>query len=673
MNSENQSNPGSVFGQDISAAAFKSYLVYLFLLGLIIRAAFLVAHAQTPSYGVLTLDQKYYYSVARMLLAGEDIHRLQGFKPLLYPMFLAVMDKLGGARGIDLAMAAQHLFGVLTGVLVACLGARLCRHRLSGLAGGVLYMLAPVPLCFEGEFLSESSYTFLICLGLLLLLHAAGASGWKAGLLWLAGGAFTVFAAQIRPNILVFMTVYPFYAAWRWWRARHGAALLPLLGLLGGVAMGIPWGFVNRMQSGYFQVIPSAGGINLYLGNARTADGMMPQLPRPVNYNEYREDPVDVWAHEEYAKAMRAGGRAPDPSHGAVSRYWTRRTIDEIRAAPAAWLRLMGRKCWLMLWNAEVPTMKSFAFFQMEYPWLRLLPVRWVVLLMLVPSGIWAAAKSGQRDALFILLFFTATQFAVNLAFFICDRYRYPDWSGLAVFAGGGVLALVESPRGRQWRRAVCMAAVMALMAAISLPNWYGAKLPSLALDYRLRSIAWYEKGHFPEALSDADRSIALEPREVTALHQRGNILLALNRLPEAREDYERTLQLSADDAGVWNNYGVALDGLNLTNEALHAFQRATECHPPSSSAFLGLAFEQIRFGRLAAAAGVLDQFEKQEPGPNAIVLALRSFLAREHGDAARANDLEQQARAVDPKDAAWALERATALGHGTAAHSSAK
>ena len=101
---------------------------------------------------------------------------------------------------------------------------------------------------------------------------------------------------------------------------------------------------------------------------------------------------------------MRAQGRQPDSDPMAISRYWTRRTLDEIRAAPASWLRLMAKKCWLTFWNAEVPNNKSFAFLQEEFVWLRVLPVRWVVLLMLAPAGIWAAARSGNRDALFILL-----------------------------------------------------------------------------------------------------------------------------------------------------------------------------------------------------------------------------------------------------------------------------
>jgi tetratricopeptide (TPR) repeat protein len=536
------------------------------------------------------------------------------------------------------------------------------------LAGGVLYLLAPVPLYFEGELLIESSYIFLICLGLLLLLYTAGVAGRRSGWLWLVCGAWTVLTAQARANILVFMGVYPLLAGWRWWRSRQGAALLPLLGLLGGVLMGLPWGFINKLQSDHFQVIPSAGGVNLYLGNKRAADGMTAEVSRRVNYGERYEDSVEIWAREEYASAMRAQGRQPDDTNPmAISHYWAARAIGEIKAAPAAWLRLMAKKCWLMLWNAEVPNNKSFAFLQTEYFWLRLLPVRWAVLLMLAPAGIWAAAKWGNREALFILLVYVGLYSAANVAFFICDRYRYPVWPVMASMAGGGLLAFIETIRRRRWSGALGLAAGMVLMASLSLPNWFGAKLPSFARDYLFRSIAWYEKGHFPEALSDIDRSVALDPEDVTALHQRGNVLLALNRFEEARQEFERTLKINSEDAGVWNNYGVALDDLGRTNEALQAYRRATECHPPSKSAFLGMAFEQIRAGRLDEAGAILDQFDKLEPAPSAMALAIRSVLARRRGRAAEADALERQARALDPPAAAWAIDHANNTGQGPA------
>jgi tetratricopeptide (TPR) repeat protein len=649
----------SAFGKDISAEAFKHGLLCLFLLGLIVRTCFLIEHARSPSFAVLTLDQKYYDEAARILLTGGDLHQLHGLRPLLYPMFLAALYKLGGGYGIELAVVAQHLLGVLTGVLAALLGARLFRHRLCGLAGGVLFLLAPVPLCFEGELLIEPGYIFLICLGLLLHLRAAGVAGGKGGWLWLVGGALMMLAAQARPNILVFLAVYPLLAAWHWWRARQPAALWPLVALLGAAGMGLPWGFVNKMQSGHFQIIPSNGGANLYLGNKRTADGMAPEQERRATYGERYEDSEEIWAREEYEAGRRAQGRQPQADSMAVSKYWTGRAIAEIKAAPSAWLRLMAKKCWLMLWHAEVPNNKAFAFLQTEFFSLRVLPVRWVVLLMLAPAGIWAAARWGNRDALFILLVYVLLYSVGNVPFFICDRYRYPVWPVMAAIAGGGVLVLVETLRRRRWRGALGLAAGMALMAALSLPNWFGARLPSFARDYLFRSIAWYEKGRFPEALQDIDRSVALDAGDVTALHHRGNVLLALHRLEEARQEFERTLKINAEDAGVWNNYGVALEGLGRTNEALAAYGRATECHPPSKSAFLGIAFAQLHAGRLDEAAAILNQLDKLEPGPNAMALAVRSALAQRRGQPAEAAALERQARALDPAAAAWALDHA--------------
>jgi tetratricopeptide (TPR) repeat protein len=386
---------------------------------------------------------------------------------------------------------------------------------------------------------------------------------------------------------------------------------------------------------------------------------MAPEQERRITYGARYQDSVETWAREEYAAAMRAQGREPDSDPMAISRYWTRRTLDEIGAAPASWLRLMAKKCWLTFWNAEVPNNKSFAFLQEEFVWLRVLPVRWVVLLMLAPAGIWAAARSGNRDALFILLAYAFLYSAANVVFFVCDRYRYPVWPVMAAIGGGGLAAGIEMVRRRNPRGTACLVAGMVLMAALSLHNWFGAKLPSFARDFLFRSMAWYEKGHFQEALSDIDRSLELDPGDATALDHRGNVLAALNRLEEAREAYGAALIRSPDEAGIWNNLGAALAALGRPGEALPAFRKATECEPPSTKAFLGIAFLQIHSGRLDEAVATLDRLDRVERRADAAALATRSVLARLRGDAIRADALEQQARRLDADATAWAIERA--------------
>jgi tetratricopeptide (TPR) repeat protein len=664
----------SIFGQDISIAGFNRALVLLSLLGVIVRIGFYVEHASTPSFGVPTLDQKYYDTVAKMLLAGEDLHELHAFRPLLYPMFLACCYQVGGHWGVDLALLVQHLLGVATGILVALLGARLFRHRLAGVVGGALFLLAPLPLCFEGELLIEPTYTFLICLGLLLHLHTVTRRGWRGALLWLLCGGMTVLASQGRANILVFLAVYPLFAAWRWWHTRESAALVPLLGLVGALAMMIPWGIINLRQADRFHLVTNAGGVNFYFGNRRGANGMfghdvataLSELSRTnkitatATANERYEDLVEVWAREEYSAAMRAQNRVPESDPKAISRYWTQRTAAEIKADPAAWLQLVAKKCWLTLWNQEVPNNKDFAFLQQEYFWLRVLPVRWVVLLMLAPAGLWAAARFKNRDNLFLLLVYAGLYSAGNVAFFICDRYRYPVWPVLAVLAGGGLLTGLEMIRQRRWHGLLCVLAGAALMAGISLPNWFGVKLPNFSQDLYFRSSAWYEKGRFTEALKDINASVELDPYNVGAQQHRGNVLFALNRLEEAAQAYEQTLKLIPGDSGVWNNLGATLEALGDLETALRAYRRATECQPPIPLAFLGIAFIQVRTGQLENASATLDQLEKLQRTPRTATLAARSIIARRRGDARHADALEQQASQLDPAAAAWAIERAT-------------
>lgn len=664
----------SPFGKDLSATAFIRALVLLSLLGLVVRIGFYVEHANSPSFGVPTLDEKYYDTVARMLLTGANLHELHAFRPLLYPMFLAFFYKLGGNWGLDLAVLAQHLLGIATGVLVALLGARLFRHRLAGLAGGVLFLLAPLPLCFEGDLLIESSYTFLIFLALLLHFYTATLRGWRSALFWLVGGSLIALASQARANILVFLAVYPLFAAWRWWHTRERSALLPLLGLAGALAMMIVWGFVNLQQADRFHLMTNAGGVNFYFGNRRGANGMFGhdvitalselsqsnKVAATTAANEHYEDLVEVWAREEYAAAMRAQHRPVERDSKAVSRYWTQRTLDEIKADPAAWARLLAKKCWLMLWNTEVPNNKNFAFLQEEFLWLRLLPVRWVVLLMLAPAGLWAATRFKNRDDLFILLVYIGFYSAGNVAFFICDRYRYPIWPAMAVLAGGGLLAGLDMLRRRQWRKLLSFLACAALMAAISLPNWFGAKLPNFSQDLYFRSSAWYKKGRFAEALKDINRSVELDPYNAAALEHRGNVLFALNRLKEASRAYEQALKLIPGDSGAWNNLGATLEAQGDMEAALRAYHRATQCNPPSPSAYLGIAFIQIRAGRLEEATSTLAQLSKLQGPPRAATFAAWSVIERRRGNIGHADALEQQARQLDAAAAAWAIERAT-------------
>ncbi len=647
------------FRHDISWKAFRRCLLGMCLLGLIIRTAFCIEHAHDPSFGYPTLDQRYYDMVARMLLNGKDLHELHGFRPLLYPIFLAGIYNLGGAWGVELAIFIQHFMGVATGLLVVLLGLQLTGHRLGACLGGMLYLLAPIPLYFEGELLIASSYTFLIVLALPVHLWAATCRRpLRAALLWFLGGCMIGLAAQARANIVIFLAIYPVHTLWKICRTRHlSSGLLPLLGIAGTLAMALPWASFNMCQSDHFHLLPNQGGVVLYVGNKRNADGIIPRQDVPVVYGANYQDSIELWARLEYEAAMRRKGLTPDTDPMAVSSYWTARALDEIEAAPAAWVRLMLKKCWLALWNEEVPNNKSFAFLRERSIWLRVLPVRWVVLLVLTPLGIWAC-RNRNPDALGILVLYGFFYMGANIVFLICDRYRYPVYPAMAALAGHGAVYLAHVLATRRYREALILILIVAALACISLCNLFGASLPSYSRDYLFRSLACADRGLFDEALDDIDSSLALDPLDFNAHHHRGDILLQLDRREEALSAYSHALKLSPSNAHIWNNLGVALDRMQRQGEAEQAFRKAMACEPSSRNAFLSLTMLMIRTARHEQAVQVLRQCNSRFPEPDHVTLILESVLARHYGHTARADALEHTARSIDCDAVNWVLEQ---------------
>jgi tetratricopeptide (TPR) repeat protein len=200
--------------------------------------------------------------------------------------------------------------------------------------------------------------------------------------------------------------------------------------------------------------------------------------------------------------------------------------------------------------------------------------------------------------------------------------------------------------------------AVMAVLAALSLHNWFHARLPTFARDYFFKSLAEFDKGHFEPALADIDRSVSLDPTDVNAAVHQGNVLFALGRLDEARNAYERATKINPNEPSAWTNLGNVLDAQGKTDEALQAFSNAMHCTPPSRNAFLGTAYIQIRRGQLDAATKTLDELQAVTGGQNVLALAARSVIERRRGNIQAAGELEQQVNRLDSSAISWVLKQ---------------
>lgn len=660
-------------------------LLWVGVAAVIVRFVYFAEHATSPFFHVAILDEKFYDALGWALAEGDDPSRLNpGFRPWLYPLFLAGWFRLGGDWGYVVALGAQHLLGVVTAVLVADLGVRLFRRPAAGALAGALYVLAGPPLFFEGELLITGLFTFLVTAQLWILSHspitrAYASASWPSGQTaepaaraygpappshgrmrfahpplaryaatwWLTAGAWTALAAQARPNMLLFLAAYP-AAALFFHRGRSAKRWLPAVAALtGAFAVLASFAFLNQRLTGRFQLTGGSGGVNFYLGNKLGADGMIPRQDRRVTYGDEYRDSVQVFAEELYREEVDSPGSAAPEE---VSRYWLGRTFEDITADPARWLALIGRKALFLAWNHEIPNNKSYDFIRRhESKLLFYLPVRWWLLFSFSLLGLFYAWTHGRRRLLFWIAAFLALHGASVILFFVNSRYRIPMWPMMAVLAAGGLLSLVETLRRRSLPDSAVALATVAGLAVVSGVNWLRVEPPSFARDYFFRSLASMEKGHLEEARADARASVAIDAVAPAARFHLGNVELALGDDDLAYRHFLVASYLSPGEPRIFNNLGVIIERRNRPGLAYRNYLRALEVAGDYAPALVNAALLELRAGLFRRAEQKIARAE-QLGLESVLLVCARAFLERERGNLKAAEELLEQARRADPE-----------------------
>src|SRR5262249_7369985 len=160
-------------------------------------------------------------------------------------------------------------------------------------------------------------------------------------------------------------------------------------------------------------------------------------------------------------------------SPGEVSRFWTNRSLDYIRADPGAWLTLMARKAALTFSAAEVSDTECQDVYA-EWSWLlRILrPFDFGLLLGMAVLGAVLTVSSWRR--LWLLYAIGATYAVSVVLFFVLSRYRFPLVPVLMILAAGGLAELIELARrgrGINLRTAVAVAACAVAVLIAHLPS----------------------------------------------------------------------------------------------------------------------------------------------------------------------------------------------------------
>ncbi|MDZ8119380.1 tetratricopeptide repeat protein [Pontiella agarivorans] len=606
-------------------------LFYLALSALIVRALYFFQELASPFFLRPLLDQHYYDLCARQL-AGGGGDLIDGFRPLLYPLFLSGFYRIAPDSGILLSVMAQMALGVGITVLVAALSMRIFSNRTAGILAGLFFCLSAPPLYFEGQLLITTLFSFLLLvLSYVVCLAMNTKPIAKSAALWLAAGILLGLSAQARPNALPLILFFPMLGIFRWLQLRTHSrppttrllSLLPLLALPGLLLIQILFGMINAQYSGKFSLMTQAGGINFYLGNSKNADGMIPRQDRYVVYEGEYRDPIQVMAEEGYREAT---GETGTLSQEKVSNHWKTKTIEEIKADPARWIGLMAKKTWLMFWNHEVPNNRSFEFAATEdSTLLKWLPVRWWLLLSLFPWGIAALIKQRQHEQILWIGSFLVLLSGTIILFFVNSRFRIPLWPGMAIVAGGGALYFWESIKEKSIPLTPVLFSIILL--PLSLINWFNIPADPIEHDLSMRSSAYYDRGQYEQALADINRCLERVDNNPGYYFRQANILLAMEQNGAAIQSYLKAIKLNNTDPIFHNNLGIAFENSGQFEHAETAYNKALSLRPNHTAARTNLMLLYIRTDNLGKAKIILRQL-LSENGRNPTLLCAHAIIA---------------------------------------------
>ena len=444
-------------------------LVGLLALAAVVRAMFLF---RAPVF--LRHDSVTYFQT------GYELARGQGFdlpmrRTPLYPLFIAGVIWTLGEDFVGLAFV-QHLLGLVT-VAVAYLLGRALFGRPAGFFAALATALSAPLLIYEHYILSEPLFTPLLGIGLLLIVCALqGDRAW----LYFAGAAVLAVAALSRPIAQALLPVVPLAILVQ--KGGLRPSLKPSLLVLAGFALVLlPWTARSALATGR---VGSAGALGQTLIDRVTRHDESLALPHPDSSSRHT-DPTAIAVRR---LILTQGARDARPSainhrirsqfglseaeanaamlHVALEvigsqpeRYFwgslakfRRILVGEDERLRAHWAtRKDGelRDTWTAepsiahLWSPpspleerESPTAEALTRIFQPYRWLGPLAV-------LILLGVVLGLVRGPRGPT-VLLLLTIVALVLPSAALVgqVPRYRYPADPLLAVFAGGGLVAL---------------------------------------------------------------------------------------------------------------------------------------------------------------------------------------------------------------------------------------
>jgi len=425
---------------------FGRALAILSAAGLAARVAFLLFEPATSPVA----DERTWIDWARNLasskVAFSPFRTRLVFYPPLYHYFIAVLEAAVGS--LTAVKWAQVLVGSLLVPAVGRVGRAAFGPR-AGLTAAAIAAFYPDLVWFSTHFWSETLFLTLLWWAFERLLatgesrelaSAPGEPGSRHMGAALAAGLMWGLAILTRETIL-YLT--PLAALWLLVRGGRGSRARAALFLLTATLVVAPWTWRNWVVYRSFIPVSTAGGLNVFQGNAR--------LTRQQVYNRYRAVQGRL---EQYRYAQRMGLRA-------------------ILERQPTWFLEKLRDEMPRLWEADslaLVHIKRGAYGNVGTGWAVAAAVAVVVpyLAALALFVVALAAFPATRPRVALIVFLLGYT-AIHMATHGFARYRLPVMPVFFVLAGAAWTALRERALPRVSHRSAALAAALALVFAASL------------------------------------------------------------------------------------------------------------------------------------------------------------------------------------------------------------
>jgi tetratricopeptide (TPR) repeat protein len=551
-------------------------LFLIFVLALVIRLVFAEQWAHLPFGWIPYLDAHSYDQWARAIAAGEWTRATAFYQSPLYPYFLAFIYKLFGTSAF-LISSVQAVLDSCTCVFLSVFAGQAFGRR-AGVFTGILAAAYGPMIFYSAPLMKETIGLF--CLAGFLLIWQRGRTQWAAGIL-------LGLAILVRTNLIFVLALIFLRSLW-----RRPVAWQVVLGV---VLVLLPVTVHNRVQSGDWILVNSAGGFNFYIGHWREATGGNSYPP------EVSTDP-DKEEADTYRLAAEALNHTPSP--GEVSDYWQRQAWDAISENPLNELALLWNKFVLYWNNYEPPDNYDQSFIAREFSTVLAWP--WLGFGALCALAALAVGVVGTSE----LWLMSAVYFGSVILFYVTDRYRLPAVIFLLPLAGIGMSATWTRWRQKQWPK---IFGALALAAVVVVICFHPVLNPRALDSYNwglVTTLASEAGGHDVEAAQAIEKASSLTPLNLTAraLIRGAEAYERLGDFNHAEGFFREATKLFPKDGLTFHNLGRFLLDRARLQDARSEFLTSIRVAPWNYQPYVGLMVTDQKLGERAEAAWAEQQ-----------------------------------------------------------------